>query len=90
MDVDHAYPFHDEVGIRTFYIDADDSEYVWHRDHENRLVEIVAGDGWQFQWDKALPWLLKPGIKFKIQAYEYHRLIKGTNDLLVRITSLDK
>lgn len=85
-----AFPFHDELGIRTFDVEADDSEYVWHRDHEDRLVEIVSGNGWQFQWEKALPWLLKPGMRFKIKAYEYHRLIKGVDDLRIRITPLDK
>lgn len=85
-----AFPFHDELGIRTFYVDADDSDYVWHRDYDKRLIEIVAGDGWQFQWEGALPWLLKPGMKFTIDAHEYHRLIKGVNDLKIRITPLDK
>lgn len=84
----NSYPFHDEFGIRIFDVNADDSHYVWHRDREDRLIEIVEGDGWQFQWDKALPWLLKPGMKFQIKALEYHRLIKGVNDLKIRITPL--
>lgn len=84
----NKFPFHDELGVRTFDVDADDSNYVWHRDHEDRLIEVVAGDGWQFQWEKCLPWLLVPGMKFKIKAYEYHRIIKGVNDLKIRITPL--
>ena len=77
-------------GVRTFDVEAEDSTYVWHKDHEDRMIEILEGDGWQFQWDAALPWLLKPGMKFKIAANEYHRIIKGASDLVIRITPLDK
>lgn len=83
-------PYIDDDDVRIFDVTAEDSTYVWHRDHENRMIEILEGDGWQFQWDKALPWLLVPGMKFKIDANEYHRIIKGVNDLKIRITSLDK
>jgi hypothetical protein len=52
------------------------------------LVEIISGDGWRFQKENELPWLLKTGMKFEIKAHEYHRIIKGVNDLKIRITSL--
>jgi hypothetical protein len=32
--------------------------------------------------------LLQPGIKFKIKEGEYHRLIKGIDNLQIRITKL--
>lgn len=93
---DHTFgkPYIDErdgtTKLRTFDVLAEDSEYVWHRDYDTRLIEILEGDGWQFQCENTLPWLLKPGMKFEIKAYEYHRLIKGVNDLKIRITPLDK
>ena len=55
-------PYIDDGDIRTFDVTIDDCEYVWHRDEEDRLIEILSGDGWQFQPDGCLPLLLKPGI----------------------------
>ena len=87
----HADPYEDhDNGVRIFDVEAEDSTYVWHRDHEDRMIEILEGDGWQFQWENALPWLIVPGMKFRIDANEYHRIIKGVNDLKIRITPLDK
>lgn len=70
---------------RVFSSDVDDSEFVWHRDTEDRELEILEGNGWQFQFDKCLPWLLEKGMIFDIQHTEYHRLIKGQGQLKVRI-----
>jgi len=81
-------PFRDESNIRTFDVQEDDSNYVWHMDHENRRIKVIEGDGWQFQWDGCLPWLLKPGMEFNIKKNEFHRLIKGINNLKIQITVL--
>lgn len=81
-------PYSDDLNLRTFDVQADSSEYVWHRDEEDRLVEVISGEGWQFQHENILPWLLTPGMKFKIKSNEYHRIIKGVTDLRVRITPL--
>jgi len=78
-------PYVDEGNIRTFDDNANDNEYVWHRDKENREVEILEGQGWQFQYDKTLPFLLEKGLKIKIPKGEYHRLIKGFDTLKIRI-----
>ena len=47
--------------------------------------EILEGDGWQFQLDGCLPWLLEKGMVFDITKLELHRLIKGINTLRIRI-----
>jgi hypothetical protein len=86
--MEYQHPYKDDSGLRTFDVNADKSQYVWHRDDEDRLVEIISGDGWRFQKENELPWLLKTGMKFEIKAHEYHRIIKGVNDLKIRITSL--
>lgn len=83
-------PYYNIDDIRTFDVNADDSNYVWHMDHENRRIKILEGDGWQFQWDGCLPWLLKPGMEFNIKKNEYHRLIKGVNNLKIQIAVIDK
>lgn len=81
-------PYTDLGDIRTFDINEDQAEFVWHRDKEDRMVEVISGDGWQFQPENCLPLLLEPGIRFKIEEGEYHRLIKGINNLQIRITKL--
>ena len=74
-------PYIDSDDIRLFHVIDDNKEFVWHRDKEDREIEILEGDGWQFQADNALPFLMKPGLKFKIKAGEYHRIIKGINEI---------
>ena len=83
-------PYTDLDDIRVFDVDEDQSEFVWHKDKEDRIVEVLAGDGWQFQPENCLPLLLQPGVKFKITEGEYHRLIKGINNLQIRMTRLYK
>lgn len=81
-------PYTDKDNIRTFNVDAIDEEFVWHRDKEDRIIEVIEGDGWQFQPENSFPYLLKPGIGFTIRKGEYHRLIKGINNLVVKITKI--
>lgn len=81
-------PYTDINDIRIFDVEQLDEEFVWHRDNEDRIIEVLSGDGWQFQPENSLPILLKPGIGFTIRKGEYHRLIKGINNLEVRITKL--
>ena len=84
-------PFADEYiqeGIeREFFVDRDDAEYVWHKDHENRGIEILEGEGWRIQFEDCLPYLLKPGMIFDVPKGHYHRVIKGVNTLKCRIIS---
>jgi quercetin dioxygenase-like cupin family protein len=72
--------------IRTFTEDIDVGELMWHRDRENRLVEVLDGTNWQVQLDNELPTELKPGSKIYIPEGVYHRVIKGSGDLKVKIT----
>lgn len=81
-------PYTDLGDIRTFDINEDQAEFVWHKDKEDRMVEVISGNGWQFQPENCLPLLLEPGVRFKIEEGEYHRLIKGIDNLQIRITKL--
>ncbi len=74
---------------RVFKPNVDNSELVWHRDREDRLVEVVSGNGWMFQFDNQLPIELKPGDKFKIKKETYHRIIRGNTPLEVNIKLLN-
>ena len=72
--------------IRTFTEDVDLGELMWHRDREDRLVEVLEGENWQVQLDNELPVELKKGSKIYIPEGVYHRVIKGSGDLKVKIT----
>ena len=70
--------------IREFSTDVDTHELEWHIDREDRTVEVIENNNWHFQLDNNLPQLLKETIF--IPKETYHRVIKGTGNLKVRIT----
>jgi quercetin dioxygenase-like cupin family protein len=71
--------------IRTFESGQHPDLYEWHRDHADRTVRIIEGKGWQFQLDNELPQPLQPGDVLSIDAETYHRLIPGTEKLVIEI-----
>jgi len=72
--------------VREFSEDVDNHELEWHIDKEDRIVEVIDNDGWEVQIDNELPKLLKD--KLFIPKETYHRIIKGTGNLKVKITKL--
>ena len=76
----------DDKRLRTFSLDVDDGELKWHRDRENRLVEVIEGGDWYLQMDNELPKKLVVGEKYYIPEGVYHRVIKGNQELKVLIT----
>ena len=83
-------PFEEKIiydkRLRTFSLDVDDGELKWHRDRENRLVEVIKGGDWYLQMDDELPKKLVVGEKYYIPEGVYHRVIKGNQELKVLIT----
>ena len=76
--------------VRTFdptFTESD--EYVWHRDHKDRIVTVLEGDGWQFQFDEELPIMINRTNTIKIPKYVYHRLIIGKTKLRLKIEEVD-
>tara|TARA_B100000902_G_scaffold130675_1_gene129594 strand:- start:824 stop:1111 length:288 start_codon:yes stop_codon:yes gene_type:complete len=71
--------------IRTFLRDVDEQELVWHRDDSNRTVHVLRGSGWKLQKDDELPLDLETGKDYYILKDQYHRLLKGEEDLVLRI-----
>jgi predicted ATP-grasp superfamily ATP-dependent carboligase len=59
---------------------------MWHRDQEDRIIEPVESTDWKFQLDNELPTLIDKPIF--IPRYTWHRAIKGTGSLKVKITKL--
>ena len=71
--------------IRTFENSVLDNELVWHRDRDSRIVSVLNGSGWELQHDDELPIQLNQGEEYYIPKMNYHRLIKGKDNLVVRI-----
>ncbi len=85
METISGKPYWEDGVIRTFDPNQDDAESVWHRDAQDREIEVLEGEGWQFQLQDCLPWLLKEGMIFDIKKSEYHRLIKGVTPLKCKV-----
>lgn len=73
--------------IRVFDQDIDPIELMWHRDQEDRIIEALEPTNWLVQLDNELPTLIDKPIF--IPKYIWHRTIKGTGPLKVKITKLD-
>lgn len=71
--------------IREFAETVASDEMVWHRDRKDRVVKIVEGSGWKFQYDNRLPFSISKNDTVYIPAGMYHRLIKGNSKLVVEI-----
>jgi len=78
-------PYTDTSNIRTFSKDVDETELIWHTDKEDRTIEVLEGEGWQFQRDNELPLLLEKGDSIFIPRHQVHRVIKGETDLKIKI-----
>ncbi len=73
----------DKYIIREFSENIDPIELMWHRDNENRTVEILGETNWKLQLDNQLPTSMNEPIY--IPRHLYHRVIKGTGNLLLKI-----
>jgi hypothetical protein len=72
--------------IRTFDEQIDPIELMWHRDDEDRLIEAVVETDWLIQLEDELPRVMNCPIN--IPRHEWHRVIKGTGSLTVKITKM--
>ncbi len=76
----------DKYILREFSQNIDPIELMWHRDDEDRLVEIVGETDWKLQLDNKLPTSMNQPIF--IPRHEWHRVIKGTGNLTLKIHKL--
>jgi len=84
------FPFIEEqlsenVKLRLFSEQVDSSELKWHYDNEDRIVIPQHNTDWYLQMDNELPVRLIEGNQYFIPKDVYHRVIKGSGDLKVRI-----
>lgn len=71
---------------RKFIQEIDEQELVWHRDERDREVIILGPTDWKLQLENELPKQLRDSVT--IPKDTYHRLIKGTGDLDIKILEL--
>lgn len=79
----------DNTRIRTFSCDLDERELVWHQDTRARAIKVIRGNHWQLQMDNQLPQELLPNRVYHIAKEHFHRLLKGTGDLVIEIVEFD-
>tara|TARA_A100001391_G_C5017842_1_gene265014 strand:+ start:807 stop:1082 length:276 start_codon:yes stop_codon:yes gene_type:complete len=84
------FPFKEEqiskkLFLREFKHDVVSEELIWHQDREDRIIEVVSGVEWYLQIDNQLPVLLEANRQYQIPKMTYHRLIKGRNNLVIRL-----
>jgi len=72
--------------IRTFSEEVEEGELVWHRDKEDRIVKSIGDTDWMIQMDNELPKPLTEMVY--IPKNTYHRVIKGSGDLTVKINKI--
>jgi hypothetical protein len=76
----------DNEFIRVFSQDTDSGEFMWHRDREDRIVESIGETDWMIQIDNELPKVIN---RVFIPMGVYHRVIKGTGDLKIKLQKLN-
>ena len=75
--------------LREFAHDTESHELVWHRDKKDRIVRVIEGKEWKFQFDNMLPIVLHEGQEIFIPKEIFHRVIKGNGNLKIEITEKD-
>ena len=76
----------DKYIVREFSQNIDPIELMWHRDNEDRHVEVVkCGKGWKYQEEDKLPLDIKPNLTIFIPRHQWHRVHKGEDTLTLKI-----
>jgi hypothetical protein len=73
----------DDIVIRNFIESIDPIELKWHRDDEDRTIVSINETNWLIQLENKLPQSLNSPVF--IACGEWHRVIKGTSELNVKI-----
>lgn len=80
-----------KVVIRTIPEEIDSPELVWHRDALNRKVVILSDNSfpWLFQRDSGIPTDMKKWDIIDIPKGEYHRVLRGSEDLIFLVIEVE-
>lgn len=80
----------DDFHVRTFSSDINEMELKWHFDEQDRIVICEHETNWLFQRDNELPTKIDRNTPIFIPEGEYHRIIRGTGDLTVKVKKINK
>jgi len=72
--------------IREFRQNTDSGDFTWHRDRETRIIKSLHTTDWKIQIDNELPKSLSNEITIPIGIW--HRIIKGSGDLTLKVIKL--
>lgn len=76
----------DNEFIRVFNQNTDSGEFMWHRDREDRIIEPTEPTDWKIQIDNELPKVVEGEVFIPMGVY--HRLIKGTGNLKIKLQKI--
>jgi len=74
------------VFIREFSQNINSQDLTWHIDPEDRIIEPLYETDWLFQFDNELP--IRIFEQIRIPKGVYHRIIKGSDNLVIRVIKL--
>ena len=72
----------DKYIVREFNENIDPIELMWHRDDENRTLEILGETDWKLQLDNQLPTSINEQIF--IPKHEWHRSYKRNWNIKIK------
>lgn len=75
----------DGIKVRKFDVSLEDTEFIWHRDLNDRVIKVIEGNDWKLQYEDELPIDMFIDDEFYIPKMVYHRIIKGSTDLTISI-----
>jgi hypothetical protein len=76
----------DNTFIREFSQYTESSEFMWHHDRESRIIESLKETDWMIQLDNELPKKIEGEVFIPMGIY--HRLIKGSGDLKIKLIKI--
>lgn len=76
----------ENIFIREFKQETNSNELIWHKDKEDRIIETIGETDWMYQIDNELPKIIQG--KVFIPKETYHRVIKGTGNLKIKLKKL--
>jgi len=88
IDLPFEEKLKNDFHVRTFSSKIDENELKWHFDEQDRIVVSEDDTDWLIQMDNQLPTKIVKNKPLFIPEGEYHRIIKGTGDLTVKVKKI--
>ena len=74
-----------QLFLREFSANVDEMDLIWHTDREDRIVHVLEGNKWKFQFDEQLPFEMLDDMDIIIPKGVIHRIIKGKGPLKIKV-----